>query len=298
MPKTVIIAGASGKIGQHTARAFHAAGWKVHRYNRARGDLAAQARGADVIVNGMNPPNYHDWPRLIPQITAQVIDAARASGARILVPGNVYQYGTQPAPWDASTPHKPASRKGQIRKEMEQAYRAAGVRLLNLRAGNFIDPDRNGCVMSLIHLTGIAKGKVTAMGDPDIAQSYAYLPDWARAAVALCDLPAGSLPPYADIPFAGHTFNARALARELGDHLGRPVTIRQFPWWMMRAASPFWELARELLDQRYLWDHPHSLSGDELARLLPDFTPTPIAQVMRAALPADIHPHQRMTAHA
>ena len=44
--------------------------------------------GADVIDNGLNPPNYHNWAKLIPQITADVIAAAKASGATVLLPGN------------------------------------------------------------------------------------------------------------------------------------------------------------------------------------------------------------------
>jgi NADPH:quinone reductase-like Zn-dependent oxidoreductase len=57
---TVLILGASGKIGHHASRAFAAAGWVVRHYDRASGDMVAAARGADVIVNGLNPPAYHN----------------------------------------------------------------------------------------------------------------------------------------------------------------------------------------------------------------------------------------------
>ena len=61
---------------------------------------------ASLIVNGLNPPAYHDWDRLIPEITTQVLAAGRASGATLLVPGNVYPYGMEPGPWNALTPHR------------------------------------------------------------------------------------------------------------------------------------------------------------------------------------------------
>lgn len=74
--------------------------------------------------------------------------------------------------------------------------------------------------------------------------------------------------------------------------LGRPVRLSAFPWWVMRLLSPFWELARELAEMRYLWNISHTLSGTKLARLLPDFRATDLRTVMLAGLPADIHPDQ------
>ena len=41
-------------------------------------------------------PSYHDWERTIPEITAQVIAAAKASGATVILPGNIYNFGDQP----------------------------------------------------------------------------------------------------------------------------------------------------------------------------------------------------------
>ena len=110
MTGTVLILGPSGKIGSHAARAFDAAGWEVRRYRRGT-DMTSAAQGVDVIVNGLNPPNYHDWARQIPAITAQVIAAARASGATVIVPGNVYVYGTAPGPWSEETPQQATTRK-------------------------------------------------------------------------------------------------------------------------------------------------------------------------------------------
>src|SRR5690606_11144032 len=85
MAKQVLILGASGKIGSHSARAFAHAGWSVRNYDREAGNMSAAAEGADVIVNGLNPPAYHDWEHLVPAITEQVIAAARASGATVIL---------------------------------------------------------------------------------------------------------------------------------------------------------------------------------------------------------------------
>ena len=76
----VLVLGASGLFGSHAARAFAVAGWQVSRFQRGS-DRAAAARGMDVILNGLNPPGYHDWDRLIPAKTREVIAAGLASGA-------------------------------------------------------------------------------------------------------------------------------------------------------------------------------------------------------------------------
>jgi nucleoside-diphosphate-sugar epimerase len=288
MSPTALILGPTGKIGSHAARAFGTAGWQVRSYRRGT-DMTEAARGCEVIVNGLNPPNYHDWARQIPAITGQVIAAARRSGATVILPGNVYVFGDKGGTWSETTPHTPVSRKGRIRAEMEQAYRDSGIRTITLRAGNFIDPDHNGDVMALLLLRNIARGRITAMGDPDVEQAYCYLPDWADAARRLAER-RGSLEAFEDIPFPGHSFTLTQMKTLLETELGRPLAFERFPWWAITLAAPVWELARELREMRYLWNTPHRLDGAKLARLLPEFAPTDLRSVLRAALPGDIHP--------
>ena len=293
MTKTVLILGASGKIGHHSAIAFAKAGWQVRKYDRKSDNMIDAARGVDVIVNGLNPPNYHNWAELIPEITGQVIAAAKASGALVIIPGNVYNFGSTPGTWSENTPQVATTRKGKIRIAMEQAYRDAGVQTLVLRAGNFIDPEHNGDVMGTVFLRSIAKGRITSPGRPDVVQTYCYLPDWARAAVGLAEI-RGQLQTFEDVPFAGHAFTTNDLRRELEIALGQKIKLVGFPWFVMKLTAPFWELARELVEMRYLWDTDHRLDGRKLARLLPEFKATEMRTAMIAGLPGDIHPDQPM----
>ncbi|UYV36642.1 epimerase [Rhodobacteraceae bacterium D3-12] len=293
--KTVLILGASGKIGINAARAFLADGWTMRRFNRATDDMTKAAMGADVIVNGLNPPNYHNWVKLIPAITKQVITAAKASGATVIIPGNVYHFGNVGGEWSETTPPAPCARKGQIRLDMERAYRASGVQTIILRAGDFIDPDRNGDVLSTVLLPRIKSDRIIAPGPTELLHSYAYLPDWANAAVRLANK-RGDLSGFEDIPFPGHSFTLSELRSELETILNRNVSFSRFPWGLLRLASPFWELARELREMRYLWETPHTLSSRRFDELLPDFPATPLGDVLRSALPEHINPNQPMSA--
>ncbi len=292
MTDSVLILGANGKIGSRAAEAFWNAGWTVRRYERGT-DMVAAAKGCDVIVNGLNPPAYHNWATLIPQITQQVIAAAKANGATVIVPGNVYNLDGQGGEWSEHTPHAPVTRKGKIREDMERAYQASGVQTIVLRAGDFIDPDGNGDVMQMVHLRNINKGRVVSPGDPDALHSYCYVPDWAQAAQMLA-AKRHLLAQFEDVPFAGITMTTRELAHKLGDISERDLTLGGFPWAIMRLLSPFWELARELMEMRYLWNIPHRLNGEKLTELLPDFRPTHLDDVLSHALAAQVHPDQTM----
>lgn len=283
MSRTALVLGASGGFGGQVALALHTAGWTVRRYQRGT-DMADAAKGASLIVNGLNPPAYHDWDRLIPEITASVLAAGRASGATLLVPGNVYPYGTEPGPWNADTPHRPVSRKGRVRAEMEARYRdATGQRTILLRGGDFLLPEAPQMLMNRVILGKIAKGVVTALGDPDALHAYAYLPDMARAAVQLV-APGDALPAYADIPFGGHTFTITDLAARISRLTGRPIRMKRFPTWLFTVTSPFWELARELREMLYLSSFPHQLDPAPLLRWLPDWQDTALDEVIRRHL--------------
>ena len=55
-------------------------------------------------------------------------------------------------------------------------------------------------------------------------------------------------------------------------------------WWLVHLAAPVWEMARELVEIRYLWRTSHSIDPAPLAKLLPDFRVTPFDDVLRAEL--------------
>ncbi|MDP2061508.1 MAG: epimerase [Phaeovulum sp.] len=285
--KTVLVLGAGGNFGGAAAAALAAAGWQVSRYARGT-DMGLAARGASLIVNGLNPPNYHAWARLIPEITASVLAAGRASGASILVPGNVYVFGTEPGPWGAATPHRPVARKGQVRAEMEARYHEAagrGQKVVILRAGDFVAAGNAGTILNMVMLKAIARGRVTALGAPEVPHAWADLSDLGRATVALAEqLPA--LPAFNDIGFAGLTFSPADLAAEAARQLSRPVALKRFPWWALRLAAPVWELGRELLEMRYLYETPHSIDGGDFAHLLPGFSSKTLPQVVAEHLAA------------
>jgi len=286
MKNKVLVLGASGSFGRNCAEAFAKAGWDVRKFKRGQEDMTTAAQGADVIVNGLNPQNYKGWVTVLPQIARDVTAAAKASGATIIQPGNVYNYGAQPGEWDEHTPHNATTKKGQARIEMERILREAsardGVQVLILRGGDFIDNAPTGNFIDF--LAGkLGKGKFIYPGKADIPHAWAYLPDMARAAVGLAEIRA-TLGDFEDIPFEGHTISGEELRAGFSRVTGRTLGLSGFPWLMMKVLSPVWGLAREMQEIRYLWDTPHSLNGGRMQQLLPNFEATNQQDILKAVV--------------
>jgi len=277
MSQTVLILGASGRFGRNAAQAFAARNWSVRRFDRDRDDLMASAQGVDVIVNAWNPL-YPRWAAEVPGLHARVQQAARASGATVIVPGNVYVFGAEtPGPWGPDTPHLAQNPLGVIRARMERSYRQSGVRTIILRAGDFLDTHPSGNWFDQIIAKRLDKGILTWPGDPDALHAWAFLPDLARAAVALAER-RHELPVFTDVPFAGYTISGADMARTLGG-----VRIRQMSWLPLQLLRPVWPLARHLIEMRYLWNTPHRLDSTSFDTLLPGFEQTDLADALRAA---------------
>jgi nucleoside-diphosphate-sugar epimerase len=274
MPRTALILGPSGRFARHTAAALAADGWTLRRFDRTRDSLDEAARGVELIVNGWNPL-YPRWAAELPALTARLIAAARSSGATLLQPGNVYVFGLgAPERFAADTPHAATNPLGRLRAETEARLRDAGIPVILVRAGDFLDTGPSGNWFDAIIARHIARGRIAYPGGLDVPHAWAFLPDLGRAAAALAAR-RHDLAQFQDVPFPGYTLTGRDLARTLARALGTPVEARRMAWWPIRLASPVWPMGRGLLEMRYLWDQPHRLDGATLRRLLPEFTDTP-----------------------
>ncbi|MCK4712095.1 MAG: sugar nucleotide-binding protein [Marinosulfonomonas sp.] len=283
MSKTVLILGGSGRFGRHATTAFENRGWNVRQFDRTQENLRDATQGVDVIVNAWNPA-YPDWAKQVPKLTAQVIEVAKATGATVIVPGNVYNFGVEaPAIYDANTPHHATNPLGRIRIEMEAAYRASGVRTIILRAGDFIDTQASGNWFDMMMIPKLGKGRFIYPGNPDVAHAWAWLPDLTRAAAELAEIRA-DLPVFADIPFAGYTLTGNELCTAISARLGRPIKLKKMSWLPLQIARPFWPMARHLLEMRYQWNKPHQIDGAKFDALLPDFKTTLLAQALPLAI--------------
>jgi nucleoside-diphosphate-sugar epimerase len=311
MERTALVLGATGGIGGAVARRLLDAGWTVRALVRAASagrlpdgvtgfvgdaltasDVSRAAEGASLIVHAVNPPGYRDWDRLVLPMIDNTIAAAGANGARILLPGTVYNYGPDAFPdIDESAPQRPDTRKGRIRVEMERRLRAAAeagdASALVVRAGDFFGAGAGSSWFSQGLLTPGRRPRVIRRpGKPGVGHQWAYLPDVADTMLTLVER--DDLDRFATFHMEGHwdadgTQMTDAIVRVLGDPV---VAVKPFPWWLLQIAAPFATTPRELMEMRYLWKRPVRLTNARLVAKLGSEPRTPLEEAVRRTLTA------------
>ena len=307
---TALVIGATGGVGGEVGRRLAARGWRVRALHRdperargsdgafewVRGDamdagsVVRAAEGAQVIVHGANPPGYRNWKGLALPMLESTIAAAAASGARILFPGTVYNFGPDAgAAVDEAAPQNPTTRKGAIRVAMEHRLaraRDAGVRTLVVRAGDYFGPRVvNSWLAQGMLLTPGPVKRVFNPARPGVGHAWAYLPDLAETMVRLLER-GEALADFDTFHFAGCWFeDNRELAEAIRRAADRPqAPIHPFPWPLVHALGPFNETFREMGEMTYLWRRPLRLKDDKLRRLLGSMPQTPLDMALRLTL--------------
>jgi nucleoside-diphosphate-sugar epimerase len=307
--KTALVIGATGGFGGATARALASHGWRVRALHRnpqaartatglaaewvkgdamVEADVRRAAEGASAIVHAANPPGYKNWAGTVLPMMEASIAAARAEGARILLPGNVYNYGPDARGLIAEdAPQHPQTRKGKIRVVMEQRLRDAGqqgVKSVVLRPGDFfgLGAQSNWMGAGIIQ-AGKPVRSLTYPGPLEVRHAWAYLPDLGETAARLLDREA-DLAAVASFQFGGHALTGRELVAAFEAVLGRKLPVRGFPWLAMAAITPFNETLRELSEMRYLWRETVLMDNRRLVDFLGAEPHTPIEQALEATL--------------
>lgn len=309
----ILILGANGRLGLAAAQAFTAAGWQVIaplRHAPAAGlpadvrvlrtpieqteQLAQHAAGARLVLYAVNPP-YTAWAKQLLPLARCGMAIAERLGARLLLPGNVYNFGeTMPARLTESTPQIAAGRKGQLRialeAEIEQRCATGQLQATVLRAGDFYGAGA-GSWFDLAIVKSLHAGKLVYPGPTDRPHAWAYLPDLARAFVALASRAPAACGPFERFHFAGHALTGAELLAGIeraADALGiapqRAWAHGGLPWGVIRLGGLLVPIWRELAEMEYLWRMPHALDGAALARAIGPVATTPPADALRATL--------------
>ena len=256
------------------------------------GDVRRAAKHADVIVHAVNPPGYRNWDKLVLPMIDNTIAAAEMTGARVVLPGTIYNYGDDAFPNLAeNSAQNPKSHKGSIRVALERRLEdmsQRGVPALVVRFGDFFGPMPGSNWFSQGLVTpGKRLGTIRYPGVKGVGHAWAYLPD-AGETIARLLARSTELAPFARFHFKGHwDADGMQMVRAIIAGIGRPRTrISRFPWLLVGVAGLFSETPREIYKMRYLWRTSITLDNSNLIAFLGQEPHTPLATAVEATLKA------------
>ncbi|MDY7537266.1 NAD(P)H-binding protein [Undibacterium sp. RTI2.1] len=308
--KKALVLGATGGIGGEVARLLVKRGWEVtglvrniHSVSQGQDgifwvagdamnsfDVLNAATGASLIVHAVNPPGYRDWDKLVLPMIDNTIAAAKQIGARILLPGTVYNYAPDiNSDVDENSAQLPVTKKGKIRVELENRLRMAslqGVKSLIVRAGDFFGPRT---LSSWFSQALVVPGrKIESIQYPSkmgIGHQWAYLPDVAETMVRLIES-SEKLKTFDVFHMNGQwDQDGTEIADSIRRVVGNPaIKIKSFPWYLMPLIAFFSPTVREMLELRYLWTSPLKMSNAKLIEVLGQEPNTPLDIAINASL--------------
>lgn len=294
----------AGAVGQNTAKELVAAGHEVRLVSRSgRGGhltgveaVAVDAtdvdrvteltRGAQALVNALNPPDYSAWERDWPPLAEALLGAAERTGAGLVVVGNLYGYGRVDGPMTEQTALHPNGHKGALRVRMWQealaAQDAGRVRVTELRASDYTGPGIGGRTSMLQELvvTPVVKRRPVwlLVGDPDAPHSWTDVRDTGRLAAVLAQ-DERSWGRAWHVPSAPAR-SMRQVAAEVAALVGRGApAVRAIPAPVVTAMGLAVPFLRELAETRHQFDRPFVLDSSETERVF-GMAPTPWEQTL------------------
>jgi nucleoside-diphosphate-sugar epimerase len=295
----------TGPVGSWIARTLSEAGEEVRAVNRTgkRPDLIPNgvevvsadvsdpeqairaADGAGVLYQALNPP-YHLWQQLFPGLQSGALAAAKASGARYISIDNLYMYGRVEGAMTEDSPIAPCSRKGELRARMGAevlaAHDSGEVRAAILRSSDYYGPGVTLSAFGERTFMPLLAGKGgEAVGNEDLAHSFAYIEDVARAAVVL-----GTR----DEALGGVWFTPHATAqsqRTMIDESSRLAGVKPrvnvVNPLMLRAVGLFSPSVREMNEMMYEFTNAFVVDSSKIEREF-DLSATPLTEGLSRTL--------------
>lgn len=163
-----------------------------------REEVMQAVKGAEVIY--MCAGLKYDkkvWAVEWPMITANLVDAAAATGARLIFFDNVYMYGYVKGPMTEDTPYNPSSVKGEIRaktaRRLMEESAAGNISATIARAADFYGAESHNSFLDSMVLAKYAKGeKALWLGNASSKHAFTYVPDAGHAMFLLGQEPSSA----------------------------------------------------------------------------------------------------------
>jgi nucleoside-diphosphate-sugar epimerase len=153
--------------------------------NQAKSAIA----GASVVYQCTQPP-YHRWDSLFERLQENIIEAAKATNAKLVAAENMYMYGDVEGEIHEELPYIAKTKKGRIRAKLAERlldlHRRGELQVVIGRGSDFFGPGVTNSSAGIRMFRPIVSGKpVSILGKPDVKHTYTFIEDFGKALVTL-----------------------------------------------------------------------------------------------------------------
>jgi nucleoside-diphosphate-sugar epimerase len=271
----------AGQVGYPLAQTLLAAGKRVRLVKRKAGDVPPGAElllgdatrekfcheacvGASVVYHCMNPMyDAKIWAVMLPRYMDNLMAAASAVGARLVVLDNLYMLGrTAGRAMNEATPANPCSKKGEIRARVAEhlfdAVRQGEVRAVCGRASDFYGPRGALTMFGEYFWKPVLTGKPgLSPVNPDTRHTYHYIPDVAQGLATLGCATDETLSGQAlwMLPCQPAVTSRDMIARFEAE-MGGAIPLNVLPRWLLNGMGWVVPMLGEIKEMAYQWDQP------------------------------------------
>ena len=284
MPQQLVVG--AGMIGRPLAERLAARGDQVTVGTRsgatAPGSASLVLNASDAAAftraaTGMSTiflctnPRYTDWTTQWPPVIDAAIAAASVTGARLVVMGNLYPYGSPTGPMTEHSPETTTETKGLVRKNawhrVRDAHDRGEIRAVEVRASDYFGPG----VVGTAHLgdrffTAILESKTArVVGRPGRVHSWSYLPDIVTTLVAAADYP-GEWGRLWHVPSTA--VSRDDIVAQLNRRYGTHGKVAGYPQWLLKSLGMLNPMMHEIWASSYQFLVPYIIDSAETEREL------------------------------
>jgi nucleoside-diphosphate-sugar epimerase len=214
------------------------------------------------------------------------IEAAAATGAKLIYADSLYAYGPVSGPLTEDLPYAATGRKGKARAQLAMqlmaAHKSGKLRATIGRASDFYGP---GVIQSTVgeRVFGFAlAGKAASVtGNPDARHTYTFIDDFAKGLVTLGEHDE-ALGQAWHVPSA-ETLTTRDFIALIFKELEKPVKIQVAPRWLISLLGIFDPVIREVPEILYQSEQPFVVDHSKFERAFGADT-TPHREAIRRTL--------------
>ena len=216
-------------------------------------------------------PRYTDWPTQWPPVVDAAIAAASATGARLVVMGNLYPYGSPTGPMTEHSPETTTETKGVVRKNswhwVQAAHEQGEITAVEVRASDYFGPGVTGTAhLGDRFFTPILNSDTArVVGRPGRVHSWSYLPDIVTTLVAAADYQ-GEWGRIWHVPSTAVTRDE--IVAQLNRRCGTQGKIAGYPQWLLKSLGAVNPMMHEIWASSYQFTVPYIIDSAETEREL------------------------------